>query len=159
MIWIILLVAVGLLLYFAELVLLPGITLAAVGSFCALAGASIWAFADYDTTFGWWILCSSIIGVGLITAIFLRPKTWKKYSLHTEIRESIGVALNERYKIGDRATALTRLAPMGNVLIDGATVEAKTRGGYLDAGSEVEIIGFENQSLVVSAIKSAIKPE
>ncbi|MEG2728832.1 MAG: NfeD family protein, partial [Mucinivorans sp.] len=141
------------LLYFAELVLLPGITLAAIGSFCALVGASIWAFTSYSPTFGWWIVASAVIGVILITVIFLRPKTWKKYSLHTQINDSIGTALASQYNIGQQATTLTRLAPMGNVLINGTTVEAKTRGNYVNAGSTVEIIGFENQTLVVAEVK------
>lgn len=157
MFWIVLLVIVGLLLYFAELVLLPGITLAAIGSFCSLAGATFWAFSTYGDQTGLWVLGCSVVGVVFITIFFLRARTWKKLSLHTEIKESIGIALSKRYHIGDRCVALTRLAPMGNVLIDGATVEAKTRGGYLDAGAELEIIGFENQSLIVSSKRASDK--
>lgn len=154
MFWIVLLVIVGLVLYFAELVLLPGITLAAVGAFCALTGATAWAFSSFGAETGFWVLGISLVCVVLITVIFLRPKTWKKLSLNTEIKDSVGGApLNSQHKIGDMATALTRLAPMGNVIIDGNSIEAKTRSGYIDAGSNVRIIGFENQTLIVEPIK------
>lgn len=154
MFWIVLLVIIGLLLYFAELVLLPGITLAAVGAFCALTGATAWAFSSFGPQTGFWVLGISLVCVVLITAIFLRPKTWKRLSLNTEIKDSVGgEPLKEQHQIGDTAIALTRLAPMGNVIINGQSIEAKTRSGYLNAGSEVRIIGFENQTLIVEELK------
>lgn len=148
--WIILLVVVGLVLYFAELALLPGITVAGIAAFCVFAGATVGAFME-GAVFGWWIVGAEAVGLVVLTALFFRPKTWSRVALKTEIKESVGQTAAERFSVGDRGEALTRLAPMGNVLIAGQTVEAKTRGGYVDAGSGVEVIGFENGALVVKS--------
>lgn len=148
--WIILLVIVGLALYFIELALLPGVTIAGLAAFFALTVAAIGAFAFYEVI-GWFVVGSEVLGLGILTGLFFRKNTWRKVTLNAEIRESVGQTAAERFAVGDRAEALTRLAPMGNVLIEGQTVEAKTRGGYIDAGQMVEVIGFENGALVVKA--------
>ena len=146
--WIILLIVGGLVLYFAELVLLPGITVAGFTAFCALGGAAVGAFME-GAEVGWWVVGAEALGLAVLTALFLRPRTWNRVALKTEIKASVGELPSERFRVGDRGVALTRLAPMGNVLIEGVTVEAKTRGGYVDAGVGVEVIGFENGSLIV----------
>lgn len=146
--WIIILVVVGLVLYFAELALLPGVTIAGIVAFGALVGATVGAFGQ-GAAVGWWVVGVELVGLGILTALFFRPRTWRRVALHTEIKDSVGVSAADRFKVGDRGEALTRLAPMGNVLIAGQTVEAKTRGGYVDEGRVVEVIGFENGALIV----------
>ena len=56
MLWITLLIILGLLLFLAELVLLPGITIAAVGAFCCLVGAAAWAYVDGGLVVGFTVL-------------------------------------------------------------------------------------------------------
>lgn len=147
--WIILLIALGLLLYFAELVLLPGITIAAIGAFCCLVAATSWAFAGYGVATGIIVLVIVLVLLGIITALFLRPKTWKKVSLHTEIKESIDTAINLQVAIGAHGQAITRLAPMGKVMVDGKVFEAKTMGSYVDEHSKIEVLGYDNSALIV----------
>lgn len=149
MFWIILLVVIGLLLYFAELVLLPGITVAAVGSFCCLVTAAALAFVWGGVGQGFVVLGVILVLIILTTIIFLRPKTWKKAALHTNITETIDDAINSQCSVGQQGRAITRLAPMGKVTIGGRTFEAKTTGQYVDEGSTVEIIGFDNQNIIV----------
>lgn len=152
MFWIIVLIILGFLLYFAELVLLPGITIAAVGAFCSLVGAVVWAFLEYDQAIAFWVLGVVLFGSGLITVFFLRPKTWNRVALKTEIKESVSPAVDSRFNVGDRGHALTRLAPMGNVMINDVVVEAKLRSGYVDQGCAIEVIGFDNHNVIVRSV-------
>lgn len=144
--WIILLIVLGILLFIAELVLLPGLTVAAIGSFCALVGAVVLAFAQSDTE-GWIVLAIVLVIITILTVIFLRANTWKNVALKTSIPD----ALNNmpKAKVGDIGKALTRLAPMGKIVIADEVIEAKTMGGYIDEGSHVEVIGFDNMNLIV----------
>ncbi len=147
--WIILLVILGILLFFAELVLLPGITLAAVGAFACLCAASAWIFAEYGIMYGFIGLGAILAVVLLMLILFLRPKTWKKVSLSTELPDSIATPISELCEVGSSGRSLTRLAPMGKVLIEGQTFEAKTMGGYIDEGESVSVIGYDNQNIIV----------
>lgn len=149
--WIVLLIILGLILFFAELVLLPGITVAAVGAFCALVAATAWTFAEFGITTGFIVLGVIVALVLIMLALFLRPKTWKNVALHTEIKETIDRPISELCKIGDSARALTRLAPMGKVVVGGKVYEAKTMGEYVDEGTEVDIIGFDNQNVIIKS--------
>lgn len=151
MFWIVLLIVLGTILFFAELVLLPGITVAAVGAFCALVSAASWAFIEYGFLTGFIVLGIILAIVTVMMIFFLRPKTWKKVTLHTEIRETIDRPINELCKVGDHASVLTRLAPMGKVIIEGRVYEAKTMGEYVDEGGEATVIGFDNQNVIVKS--------
>ena len=61
--------------------------------------------------------------------------------------------LPREVKAGDRGVAVSRLAPMGKVEIGGRTYEAKSQGAYVDQQRDVEVVGFENFSVIVKTIK------
>lgn len=153
MFWILLLIILGLILFFAELVLLPGITIAAVGSFIALTSAVAWAYSAYGAIIGTLTLIIVLVCVIIMTAVFLRPTTWKKASLQTKLENAFDTPINSKVKIGAQGTAITRLAPMGKVIIDGAIYEAKSQTNYVDQQTQIEVIGYENFSLIVNPLK------
>lgn len=150
--WIILLIVLGLILFFAELVLLPGVTVAAVLSFCSLVAAVALAFSSYGVSYGFVILGIVLALIIIMTIIFLRPKTWKKVTLRSELQGTINSPIEELVALGSEAKATTRLAPMGKVIVDGKFYEAKTMGRYIDEGSEVKVIGYDNQNIVVELL-------
>lgn len=49
---------------------------------------------------------------------------------------------------------LSRLAPMGTVEIGGRIYEAKTLDGYVDPRREIEVVGFENFSVIVKPVNN-----
>ena len=143
MLWITLLIILGLLLFLAELVLLPGITIAAVGAFCCLVGAAAWAFVDGGLVVGFTVL-GIIVGLLIVlTALFLRPRTWNRLALRTHIDSQV--------EVGVQGTTLTRLAPMGKVQIGEQIFEAKSLDSYIDPRQQVRVIGYDNATLVVRA--------
>lgn len=148
--WIILLIILGILLFIVELVLLPGITVAAVASFCCLVWAVSMAFVQHGTTSGVITLVIVLTIIGVMMALFLRAKTWRKVSLHTEIQSVVDVSPENRSHIGEHATTLTRLAPMGKIVLsDGSVIEARSLDSYIDPKVDVIITGFENSYVIV----------
>lgn len=147
---IIILVLIAMFLLAVELVLLPGITVAAIGAIGACAFAIYKAFVLYGSM-GGWITIGAILLLSVLTIAFcLRAKTWKRFTLKDNI-DGTSQELPQQYnvKVGDRGTAITRLAPMGKVLIDGNTFEAKSIDKYIDQKSVVEVVGFENFNIIV----------
>ncbi|MDE5945153.1 MAG: NfeD family protein [Rikenella sp.] len=147
--WISLLILLGLLLFVVELVL-PGITLAAIGAFCCLVGASAWAFVDGGLGTGFAVVGIIVGFLILLTALFLRPRTWNRVALKTNIESQVQpVAIEKQIEVGVQGLTQTRLAPMGKVQIEGRIFDAKSLDSYVDPRQPVRVIGYDNAMLVV----------
>ncbi|MBP3331999.1 MAG: NfeD family protein [Tidjanibacter sp.] len=147
---IIFLIVLGMFLTLVEMILLPGISLAAIGAVIS------YGFAVYKSYLlngiGGLVICVlvSLVSV-VITLIFcVKTKAWHRLTLKDNIDsksqqspEELGVV------IGDKAVCLTRLAPMGKVEIKGQIYEAKSLDAYIDPKTEVDVIGFENFNVIV----------
>ncbi|SUE34292.1 NfeD family protein [Rikenella microfusus] len=154
--WITLLILLGVLLFIAELVLLPGLTLAALGSFCCLVGAVTWAFVEGGTAAGFITLGIVVVLLLILTALFLRPRTWNRFTLKTNIESRVQpLEIETQVEVGVQGTTLTRLAPMGKVQIGGRTFEAKSLDSYIDPRRQVTVIGYDNASIVVRPVTEA----
>lgn len=148
--WITLLILLGLLLFIAELVLLPGITLAAAGAFICLVGAATWAFVGGGLATGFIVTGIIVLCLSLLTLLFLRPKTWNRVTLKTNIDSQVQpVEIEKRVEVGVQGYTLTRLAPMGKVQIGETIFEAKSLDSYIDPRREVVVIGYENANIIV----------
>lgn len=149
-IWITLLILLGLLLFVAELVLLPGVTLAAVGSFCCLVAAVTWAFVGGSVAMGFIVLGIVVVFLGILMAIFLRPKTWNRVALKTNIESQVQAEdIQRQVEVGVQGSTLTRLAPMGKVQVGDRIFEAKSLDSYIDPRRQVVVIGYENSNIIV----------
>ena len=133
--WLIItLIIVGVLLLVAELVLLPGISVAGIGAFLSLAVAAV--------------------------VISLRANTWQRLSLKSTIdATSTPTPEQNDIRIGQRGETLTRLAPMGKVQVGDVTVEAKSVDAYIDPRQVVEVIGYDNTAVVVRRIAAQERAE
>lgn len=152
--YIVLLVFLGLLFLVAELVLLPGISVGAVLALICYGAAVFLAFHDFGVVSGVWVLVAILGGSFVAAVVSLRAKTWQRFSLQQEIRSSsMPVPPDRELHVGDRGTTLSRLSPMGKAQFGDRIYEAKTLGSYVDPQCEVEIIGFENFSVLVKTVK------
>lgn len=150
--YIILLLVLGALFLLAELVLLPGVTIGTILSLICYAGAIYLAFTTFGTTIGV-VVIGVVILLSLITTIFsLRAKTWQRFSLKQNIDSVSNESPEMDVKIGDRGVAVSRIAPMGKIEIGGKRYEAKSADVLIDQREEVEVIGFENNSIVVRKV-------
>lgn len=156
MFFIILLIFFGLLFLVAEVVLLPGVSIGALLSMVCYGSSIYLSFRDHGTSTGIWVIVAILVLSLIAVVISLRAKTWQRFSLRQEIRSSsMPVTPAEELKVGDRGTTVSRLSPMGKVEIGGKTYEAKSQGPYVDPQRTVEVVGFENFSVVVRPVADA----
>lgn len=153
MFYIVLLIFFGLLFLLAELVLLPGVSIGAILSLLCYGSSIYLAFAFHGTTAGIVTIAVILLLSLAVVVVSLRAKTWQRFSLRQEIRSSsMPVTPAEVLKPGERGTTVSRLSPMGKVEIGGQTYEAKSQGPYIDPQRTVEVVGFENFSVVVRPV-------
>lgn len=152
--WLILiLVLIGVLLLVAELVLLPGISVAGIGSLLAFGAAIFYAFIQYGVLIGLVTLTAAVLLSVLAVFISLRANIWQRLSLKATIDStSTPTPQQNNILVGQTGTTLTRLAPMGKVRVGEVTAEAKTIDGYINPRQSVEVIGFENTVVIVRAV-------
>lgn len=149
---VIFLVLLGLFFLVAELVFLPGATLGVILSLASYAAATYFAFVRIGMV-GGFITLGIILLLSLIaTIISLRAKTWQRFALKNKVEGQSMQTPAEMVKIGDCGVTISRLSPMGKVLIGGKEYEAKSAEAYIDQRTEVTVIGFENFTIIVKSI-------
>ncbi len=143
------LILLGLIFCVVEMLILPGITLGALLSAAFYGGAIYIAFTKLGLVGGVVIILISGV-LSLIAIVFsLRAKTWDRFSLKSKIDSSSSAVPQNQVSIGDAGVTISRLSPMGRVEINGSSYEAKSSDVYIDSKREVEVVGFENFSVVV----------
>ncbi|MBQ2008474.1 MAG: NfeD family protein [Alistipes sp.] len=146
------LVLLGLFFLVAELVFLPGAALGVILSLASYAAATYFAFVRIGMV-GGFITLGIILLLSLIaTIISLRAKTWQRFALKNKVEGQSMQTPAEEVKIGDCGVTISRLSPMGKVLIGGKEYEAKSAEAYIDQRTEVTVIGFENFTIIVKGI-------
>lgn len=150
---IVLLLIFGAFFLVAELVFLPGVTLGAVLSVVSY-GAAIYLGFDRLGFVGGMITLAVALALSLVvTIISLRAKTWRRLALNDKIESKSSDLPENSVKIGDKGIAISRLSPMGKVKIGGEMYEAKSIDKYIDQRSEIEVVGFENFTIIVRVVK------
>lgn len=141
------LIIIGLLLMFAEILLIPGIGLAGILGVLALGGSCAYAFLEISNTAGVIVTAVNITLLVLLTIYVLRAKTWKRISLETNIdaKAASGIVV----AVGDAGKTLTRLAPMGQALIGDDSVEVKALEGMIDPNVDVVVVMVEDNKIYV----------
>lgn len=154
MFYIVLLVLFGLLFLVAELLLLPGVSIGAILALVCYGSSIYLAFRDYGTLAGIVVILVILVLSLVATVVSLRAKTWQRFSLKQKINSSSMPTMPEQVlSVGDRGTTLSRLSPMGKVEFGGKVYEAKSLDAYVDPKKEVEVVGFENFSVIVKTTK------
>ena len=154
MFYIILLIVLGLLFLVAELVLLPGVSIGAILALVCYGSSIYLAFRDYGTVAGVVVILASPLLSLVATIISLRAKTWQRFSLKQRVdSSSMPSTPDQELQVGDRGMTLSRLSPMGTVEVGGKVYEAKSLTAYVDPRREVEVVGFENFSVIVKTVK------
>lgn len=149
--YIILLLIFAVLFLVAELVLLPGLS---VGALLAMVcyGSAIYLAFEQSMTLGVVIIVVAILSAVVAVIFSLRAKTWQCFALKQEIRSKSMPQPADDLEVGSRGLTLSRLSPMGKITIDGKIYEAKSLDAYIDPKQEVEVVGFENFSVIVKKI-------
>lgn len=149
--FIITLILVGLVLIVAEILLIPGVGIAGILGLVSMGGSCFYAFNQLGTTTGAIVTAVNAVLIVALTVWVLRAKTWKRFTLNTNI-DSKAVSADGVLTVGERGKTVTRLAPMGMVRFDDDSVEVKALEGMIDPGVEVEIVMIEDNKVYVRSV-------
>ena len=151
---IIILIVLGILLFVIEFLLVPGVTVAGIGGLVLTVFGVYKAFNDFGSAVGAWVLIGTILLSVFVIAMSLRARTWNRMMLKTDIKGTVDKDLTEdQVRTGDLGTALTRLAPMGKILVNDLVREAKSTEGYVDEHSKIEIVSIKGTRISVKPVK------
>jgi membrane-bound ClpP family serine protease len=135
---IITLILVGILLIIAEIILIPGIFITGFTGLASLVASCYVGWTEFGQTGGIITILLNIILLSLFVVLALRAKTWRKLSLTTEIDSKSDSTPQEKgVEVGMEGLSLTRLAPMGKVLLGTHSVEATSMEGIIDPQKSV----------------------
>ncbi|MBP3289884.1 MAG: serine protease [Alistipes sp.] len=136
----------------AELVFLPGVTLGAILSLVSYGAAIYLGFDRLGFLGGIITIGIALVLALIVTVISLRAKTWRRLALNNKVEGKSNDLPDQKVKIGDTGIAVSRLSPMGKVEIRGEMYEAKSIDKYIDQRTLIEVVGFENFTIIVKAV-------
>jgi len=146
------LIIVGIILLFAEILVIPGVGVAGILGLLSLGGSCGYAFYEYGTLTGWIVTGSNILLILALAIYVLRAKTWKRLSLETNIDAKAVKDESSYVSVGDTGKAITRLAPMGSARFGGNVVEVKAIEGIISSGEDIEIVIIEDNKIYVKML-------
>ncbi len=151
---IIFLIILGILLFLVEFLIVPGITIAGIGGAISIITGVVLAFYYEGPTTGLIVLISTAVLIGLTAVFMLKAGTWKKLMLNKAIDSKVDFVKRDegRIKIGDKGKTITRLNPMGKVMIGNDFYEAKAMDKLIDQNTEVEIVKIESNKIIVKPL-------
>lgn len=147
--FVITLILLGLILMFAEILLIPGVGIAGVLGLLSLGGSCFYAFTQIGTTAGAIVTAVNVVLIVALTVWVLRAKTWKRLALDTNIKSKAVDSESVSIAVGDRGKTVTRLAPMGTVRFGEHAVEVKALEGLVDPGTDVQVVLIEDNRIYV----------
>ncbi len=146
---IVLIIIAGICLLLIEFLIIPGVSVFGIGGFVCLIGGVVAAYLNYGYTAGHITLASTLFASVLTILLTFRRKTWKKVGLSTSIESKIVAFDPDQIKTGDYGRAITRLAPMGKVIINDIICEAKSISGFIHENTEIEVVKVSQNQIIV----------
>lgn len=144
-----LLAGVGLIL--VELFLIPGVSIAGICGLLSLGGSVYASYAFWGAMAGHFMLFLVLLIVAIGVYMIVKFRTLDRMSLSTNIDAKVNL-INNKVQLGDEGVTISRLAPMGTVLINGESYECKYIGGFLEEGKKVRVSHIEGNILQVTHI-------
>lgn len=139
----------GLIFLILEILVFPGTSVVGIVGFVLLIIAIWGAYTYHGTIYGHYTLGVSFALTFLALYFSLRSKTWKRLTLNTEIDGKVNIIDTDAIKVGDVGVTMSRLAPMGNAMINNNILEVATNGDFIDQEKEIIVIKIEKNKIIV----------
>ncbi len=146
---IVLIIIAGICLLLIEFLIIPGVSVFGISGFICLIGGVLAAYLSIGYKAGHITLVSTVFASLLTILLTFRRKTWKKVGLSANIESKIVSFDHEKIKTGDSGKAITRLAPVGKVMVNDIVCEAKSISGYINENSEIEVVKVLQNQIIV----------
>lgn len=164
--WEILVFIIGLLLIVAEIFVIPGFGIAGIsGIIFLVAGLTLSLLNNTDFNFEGVSTkeigeaCLTVLvglGLGFVLMIWLSNKIgakglMRKVALHKDLEEAHS-SPSLTPLIGKEGTAFTVLRPSGKVIIDDELYDGVSDSGFIEKGTRVKVVRFENAQIYVETL-------
>lgn len=144
-----LLIVIALTLAILEIFFLPGITIAGICSLVFYGGGIYYAYSAFGSNGAViTLLIAAITTIAFIIG-FMRSRSLDKIALHTEIDSVVPSQITADIKVGDEGITLSRLNPMGKIIVGPHTVEAQAENELIEENTPVRIIRIEPTVVIV----------
>ena len=145
----------GLLLILMEF-FLPGAILGVSGGILVIASIVLFAMEANSV---WWVVLY-VIGVVVVLIYLVKFALWnirtakpsRSIYLNSD-QEGFVASSFDASAIGKTGVVVTDLKPGGHILVDGKRQQAISQSGYITKGTEVIVLGGQEESLIVKTKK------
>lgn len=156
LILIIALVSLGIALLLVEFFLLPGVTIAGIAGGLFLVIGVIIAYSSVGALAGNISVVVSAVALGGLFTWFVRSKALKTIGLKSSIEETVDNSYVKKTNVGDRGVSLSRLNPIGKVMINDVEMEGKSFDNeYIPEETEVKVVKVNPMNVLVKRVESA----
>lgn len=146
---------IGLGLIFAEFYL-PGAILGIIGGIFVLVSVVSFAYTVNSPLY----VVLYLIATGIAVGLTIKFSFWSirhnksRFKIYSDDAQNGFIASKfDQTAIGKKGIVLTDLKPGGYILIEGKQHQALSQTGYIVKGTEVEVIGGQEESLLVKQSK------
>jgi membrane-bound ClpP family serine protease len=151
---IILLILVGMLLLLLEVFVLPGTNVAGIIGILFIIGAIVYSYRDLGTPVAHFVLVACLLLTGGSIVLGLRSNTWNRLSLKSTIDSKMANMEPNEVAVGAKGITITRMNPMGRVLINDKSFEAKSSHKFIDQQVAIEVVKIEGNQIIVKLIET-----
>jgi membrane-bound ClpP family serine protease len=153
MIGIIFLILAGLILIIAELIFVPGTTFVGViGLLLTIVGIFM-VFDEYGNVAGYW----TVAGTAFVTIVGIvysfKSNSWDRFSLKSSIQSKVNDEDIFSFQVGEKGKTVSDLKPIGKAEIFGKIYEVRSKGEWIGAGQEIQVIRIDSKRIFVEPIK------
>ena len=143
-------IALGLLLLFAELFIVPGVTFVGLAG-ALLLGLGVWQIYEaYGMLTGHLALLFMVVLSGWVIWKSFRTRFWKKFELHQQIDSKSNVdAQALGLTMGQSGKTVTALRPQGMARFNEVQIEVASLDGWVDPGKMIEIAFIEGKKVFI----------
>jgi membrane-bound serine protease (ClpP class) len=144
------LLAIGMVLLFAEVAIIPGFGIAGISAIVFILAGGATAWVRYGPVWG---MGSLILAGGLAIGIIViapRTRAGKGLVLRTAITSQHSGDSDYASLEGKAGVALTPLRPAGAADIGGRRVDVVTDGQFIDSGRKIKVVMVEGARVVVA---------
>lgn len=148
---IILLIILGIVLLILEFFVIPGATVVGIGGFLSISGGIYMSYINYGTTAGNLTAIGAVLAFIVSIVLAFKSGTWRKMSLSDEITSKVNTEV-DFLKPGDKGITVSRLAPMGKIMINDVYYEAKSESGFIDHNIAIIVSKIINKQAIVAPV-------
>jgi len=146
---VVVLCVLGIIMILVEIFLIPGVTfMAIIGSLFSIGGI-YYAFSHLGARGGTVALVSTVLLIAIAFIFLIKSKALDSIALKTNIDSTVTSGNTIQVKEGEEGVTLSRLNPIGKVLVNQITMEGKSLGDYIDEDTEIVVVKVTPTQLIV----------